>query len=403
MQTHSASNDSAWPSELAAIQPDAWLLDPAITFLNHGSFGACPKVVLERQRQLREELEREPVDFLVRKLTPLIDESRATLAELVGAEPADLVFLQNATAGVNSVVRSLDFEAGDEILVTNHDYNACRNVIRYRAQQTGATIVEVNLPLPITSPEEVVNAILERVTPRTRLAMIDHVTSPTALVFPIEELVKELDRRGVDTLVDGAHAPGMIPLDLRRIGAAYYTGNCHKWLCTPKTAGFLHVRQDRQSRIQPTIVSHGWNRSRPGHSAFHDAFDWPGTFDPTPWLSVKSSLQFLRGLLPGGLRALMQRNRQLALWARRTLCARLGVIPVGPESMLGSMAAFCLPDVAEPVEEERATEKLRSGFGIEVPVYYWPTAPQRLLRISAHAYNHPAQFEQLAAALPGAL
>ncbi len=392
--------DSSPPDDLAAIQPDAWLLDPAIAFLNHGSFGACPRIILERQQELREKLEREPVDFLVRKLTPLIDQSRATLAALLGSDPADLVFVQNATAGVNSVVRSLDFKPGDEILVTNHDYNACRNVIRYRAQQTGAVVIEVALPLPITSPRQVLDAVLERVTVRTRLAMLDHVTSPTALIFPIDDLVRELDRRGVDTLVDGAHAPGMIPLDIRKIGAAYYTGNCHKWLCTPKTVGFLHVRPDRQSRIQPTIVSHGWNRSRPDHSSFQDAFDWPGTFDPTPWLCIGPSIEFLQGLLPSGLDALMNRNRRLAIRAREILGTQPWLSPVGPESMLGSMAAFCLPEIAQPMEEERINQELRSRFGIEVPVFYWPNAPQMLLRISAHAYNYPAQYEQLAPVLP---
>ncbi len=399
MPANSKPLDSFSHAELAAIEPDAWPLDPAVAFLNHGSFGACPRVVLERQQELRWEMECEPVDFLVRKLAPLVDESRTTLAKVTGVDPSDLVFVQNATAGVNSVVRSLDFRPGDEILVTNHDYNACRNVIRYRAQQTGAVVIEVVLPLPIESPRQVLDAVLERVTSRTRLAMLDHVTSPTALVFPIEELVHELDRRGVDTLVDGAHAPGMIPLDIRRIGAAYYTGNCHKWLCAPKAVGFLHVRPDRQSLIQPTIVSHGWNRPRPGHSPFQDAFDWPGTFDPTPWLCVGPAIQFLEGLLPGGLNALMNRNRQLALRAREILGRRLGLTPVGSEAMLGSMAAFCLPDAEDPGEEDRINQELRSRFSVEVPVFYWPTAPHTLLRISAHAYNHPAQYEQLADAM----
>ena len=202
------TTESSLNTNIPAIQPDAWDLDLSVTFLNHGSFGACPRAVLERQRQIRLEMEREPVDFLVRKLTPLLDESRNALSKLVGADPADVVFVQNATAGVNSVMRSLDFRPGDEILVTAHDYNACRNAIRYVAKRTGAVVVEAEAPLPIASPQQVVDAVLERVTPRTRLAMLDHITSPTALIFPVEELVRELDRRGIDTLVDGAHAPG---------------------------------------------------------------------------------------------------------------------------------------------------------------------------------------------------
>jgi isopenicillin-N epimerase len=396
------------PSRLSAIQPDAWLLDSDVTFLNHGSFGACPRVVLERQRELRLEMEREPVDFLVRKMPGLIDESRDALSRLIGADPADVVFVQNATGGVNSVIRSLEFRPGDEILVTAHDYNACRNVIRYVAQRTGAVVVQAELPLPIGSARQVIDAILERVTPRTRLAMLDHITSPTALVFPIEEIVRELDRRGVDTLIDGAHGPAMVPLDMNRMGAAYYTGNCHKWLCAPKAVGFLHVRRDRQQGIQPTIVSHGWNKPRPGYSPFQDAFDWPGTLDPTPWMCVGACIRFLSGLMPGGLEALMRRNHELAMAAQRILCERLGLVPVGVEEMLGSMAAVHLPDNAaafdaqgqfQPAEEYRLNNELFAEFKIEVPAYFWPAAPKMLLRICAHAYNHPAQYERLAEAL----
>jgi isopenicillin-N epimerase len=398
------SNISDSP-HLSAIQPDAWSLDPAVTFLNHGSFGACPRVVLERQQELRLEMEREPVDFLVRKMPALVDESRDALARLIGADAADVVFVQNATAGVNSVVRSLEFRPRDEILVTAHDYNACRNVIRYIAQRTGAVVVQADLPLPIGSPQEVIDAVLERVTPRTRLAMLDHITSPTALVFPIEQLVRELDRRGVDTLVDGAHGPGMVPLDMNRLGAAYYTGNCHKWLCAPKAVGFLHVRRDRQQAIQPTIISHGWNKPRPGYSPMQDGFDWPGTLDPSPWMCIGDCIRFLSGLLPGGLEALMRRNHELAMHAQRILCERLGLAPVGVESMLGSMAAVHLPDNAaafdaegrpQPAEEYRLNNELFADSKIEVPAFYWPAAPRMLLRVCAHAYNYPAQYERLA-------
>ncbi len=395
-------------SQLSPIRPDAWGLDPAVTFLNHGSFGACPRVVLERQRELRLEMEREPVDFLVRKMPGLIDESRDALSRLIGADPADVVFVQNATAGVNSVMRSLDFHPGDEILVTAHDYNACRNVIRYVAQRTGAVVVQADLPLPINSPQQVIDAIVACVTPRTRLAMIDHITSPTALIFPVEEIVRELDRRGVDTLVNGAHGPAMVPLDMTRLGAAYYTGNCHKWLCAPKAVGFLHVRRDRQQGIQPTIVSHGWNKPRPGYSPFQDAFDWPGTLDPSPWMCIGDCIRFLSGLLPGGMEALMRRNHDLAMLAQRILCERLGLAPVGVKSMLGSMAAVHLPDNAaafdtqgqpQPAEEWRLNNELFAEFKIEVPAYFWPAAPKVLLRVCAHAYNYPAQYEQLAEAL----
>jgi isopenicillin-N epimerase len=402
-------NDSHSDALTSPIHNDAWLLDPAVTFLNHGSFGACPLDVLERQQELRAAMEREPVDFLVRRMTPLLDESRDALAGLIGAEPADVVFVQNATAGVNAVLRSLDFRPGDEILVTAHDYNACRNVVRYVAGRTGAVVVEAELPLPIASPQEVLEAVLSQTTPRTRLALLDHVTSPTALIFPIAELVRELDRRGIDTLVDGAHAPGMVPLDMKRLGAAYYAGNCHKWLCAPKGAGFLYVRGDRQEGIQPPIISHGWNRPRPGYSPFQDAFDWQGTLDPTAWLCVGAAIRFVSTLMPGGLPALIERNHDLAMLGRRILCRRLGLTPVGQEHMLGSMAAVILPEQMaarylrnqspDTLDNAALHDELLLRHNIEVPTYCWPAAPQMILRVSAQAYNHAAQYERLAETL----
>ena len=214
-----------------SVHASAWGLNPAVAMLNHGSFGACPLAVLEAQRRLRTEMERQPVRFLTRQIQPLLDQSRQVLCDLIGADPAEVVFVSNVTAAVNCVLRGLRLAAGDELLLTDHGYNACRNVADYVAGRCGGRVVVATVPVPIESPQQVVEAVLNRVTDRTRLAMLDHVTSPTAVVFPIEELVEQLGRRGVDTLVNGAHAPGMLPLDVRRIGAAYYAGNCHKWLC----------------------------------------------------------------------------------------------------------------------------------------------------------------------------
>ena len=211
------SSLAEFASSLAA---DAWALDPAVAMLNHGSFGACPRPVLQRQAELRREMEAEPVRFLNRRMPPLLDQSRRSLAATVGGEPENLVFVANATAGVNAVLRSLRFQPGEELLVTNHGYNACNNVVRWAAERDGAAMVVVDLPIPIDSPKQIVEAVLARTTPRTRLALLDHITSPTAVVFPIESLVRRLAERGVDVLVDGAHAPGMVPLDLRRLGAA---------------------------------------------------------------------------------------------------------------------------------------------------------------------------------------
>jgi len=230
-----------------------WSLDPSVAYLNHGSFGACPFAVLAFQAALRLEMEREPVDFMSAALPARLNAAREALAAFLGADPLDLVFVPNATTGVNAVLHSLSFGPDDELLVTSHTYAACRKAIEFVAARSRARVTVAKLPFPCRDAEEILAAVLECVTPRTRLALIDHVTSPTALILPLKRLVGELQARGVDTLVDGAHAPGMVPLALTELGAAYYTGNAHKWLCAPKGAAFLHARRDRRS---DTVVMH---------------------------------------------------------------------------------------------------------------------------------------------------
>jgi isopenicillin-N epimerase len=385
--------------------PRLWRLDPKIVFLNHGSFGSCPASVLEFQSRLRDRLERQPVEFFVRDLEGLVDEARAALAGFLGSDPRDLVFVPNATAGVNTVLRSLAFARGDELLVTNHEYNACRNALDFVAVRSGVRVVVATVPFPLRSEDEIVGAILERVGRRTKLALIDHVTSQTGLIFPVERLVKELDRRGVDALVDGAHAPGMIPLNLRQAGAAYYTGNCHKWLSAPKGAGFLCVRRDRQKWIRPLSISHGANSPRKDRSPFLIEFGWTGTCDPSACLSVPAALRFMESRLRGGWPAILERNRALALAARRVLCDVLEIESPCPDRLIGSLASVPIPDGEEgkppssPLYADPLQERLRQRYRIEVPIIPWPSPPKRLLRISAQLYNSLPQYELLADAL----
>ena len=381
-----------------------WRLDPAIAFLNHGSFGACPASVLDEQQHLRERMERRPVQFLAREIGGLLDGARTSLAEFLSADPADLVFVPNATAGANAVLRSLRLEPGDELLTTNHAYNAIGNALRFAAERAGARAVVAQVPFPIDSPERVVERVLGSVTSRTRLAVLDHVTSPTALVFPIERLVAALAERGIDTLVDGAHAPGMLPVDLRALGATYYAGNCHKWLCAPKGAGFLYVRRDKHALIRPLAISHGANLPITSRSRYHLEFDWTGTDDPTPYLCVPAAIRFLGGLLPGGWPALRSRNRELALEARRRLCAGLGIDPPCPEEMIGSMATLPLSfgsaePPSTPLYADPLQQTLLERHSIEVPIFPWPNPPRRLLRISAQLYNSIDEYDRLAAAV----
>ncbi|MDZ7960757.1 MAG: aminotransferase class V-fold PLP-dependent enzyme [Aulosira sp. DedQUE10] len=376
-----------------------WTLDPEVTFLNHGSFGACPKAVLSIQQKLRSQLEQEPIRFFGREWELLIDNAKSKLAEFVGADIQDLVFVNNATTGVNSVLRSLCFSAEDEILTTNHEYNACRNALDFIASRTGARIVIAKIPFPIDSPQQIIAAVMERVTPKTRLALLDHITSQTGLIFPLQQLVKELQQRGVDTLVDGAHAPGMIALKLREIGATYYTGNCHKWLCAPKGAAFLYVQRDKQSAIRPLTISHGANSPRTDKTRFQLEFDWTGTDDPTAYMCIPDAIAFMGSLLPGGWSELRQRNHQLVLEARQLLCQSLEVLPPCPEEMIGSMAVVPMPTELENRHFMSVHDELFDQFGIQVQVVPWQESPRLLLRISAQIYNMLEQYAYLAKAL----
>jgi len=383
-----------------------WPLDPAVAYLNHGSFGACPVAVLERQAELRAEMEREPVDFHWRSLPARLAEARGALGAFLHADPDDLAFVPNATAGVNAVLRSLEFRAGDELLTTSHVYPACRRAMEYVAARTGAFVVVATVPFPVAGEDDVVAAVLDGVTPRTRLALLDHVTSPTAVVFPVERLVAGLRERGVETLVDGAHAPGMVPVALDRLGAAFYTGNAHKWLCAPKGAAFLHVRRDLQATIHPTAISHGYSAADAG-ARFRAEFDWTGTCDPTPWLSIPAAIAFLGTLLPGGWPEVMSRNHALALEAREILSAALGVAAPVPGSMIGSIASVPLPVPAAGSPAGRLShEGLMNWFrerGVETWLYPRPCPGETLLRVSAQLYNTRAQYETLAALLLEAL
>jgi isopenicillin-N epimerase len=384
-----------------------WTLDPAITFLNHGSFGACPRPVLEAQQALRDRLEGEPARFFNREAPELLRAALLELGRFLNAPAAGLAFVRNVTTAINSVLRSVPLPAGSELLVTDHEYNATRNVLEYAAAERGCTVVVAKVPFPSAGPEEVIESVLSAVTERTRLAVLDHVTSQTALVFPIAELIRELDARGVDVLVDGAHAPGMLDLDVGALAPAYYAANCHKWLCAPKSVGFLWVREDRRRDVRPAVISHGANAPVPVAFRYGVEFFWTGTDDPTPALALPTALRFLGGLLPGGWPALRERNRALALAGRRLVAEALGAPLPCPDAMIGSMAALSVPALANlpapsamsALELDALHDALFRDHAIEVPVVTCPAHPGRLLRISAQAYNELEDYERLAAAL----
>ncbi len=386
-----------------------WALDPTVTFLNHGSFGACPEPVLAVQRELRDRLERQPIAFMDRNLPVLLEEARKRVGTFVGADPDGLAFVTNATTGVNAVLQSLRFAPGDEIVTTDHEYNAILTTLAATARRDGARIVIARLPLPTAGDDAVVDAIVAAVTDRTRLAVLSHVTSPTALILPIERIVRDLDARGIDTMVDGAHAPGMVPLTLDTLGAAYYTGNGHKWLCGPKGSAFLWVRGDRRERIHPTVTSHGANDPRRDRSRYRLEFDWAGTSDPTAALTLPAAIDWMARLDPDGWPGVMAANHALAVEARDRIAMALDVAPLAPDAMIGSMAAIPLPGVWTDAEASDLHDRLIDEDRIEVPVTTWPVRGARadpddppsaaLLRVSAQRYVDRADIERLAAAL----
>lgn len=389
-----------------------------MTFLNHGSFGACLRAIREVQRGWRDKLEAHPVRFLARELEELLDWSRSEIGGFVGADADDLALMTNATAGVNTVLRSLRFENGDELLATDHAYNSSLNALRFSAAGSQARVVIAHIPMPATSPEAAFEAIMGAVTPNTKLAMIEHVTSPTALVLPIERLVPALAGKGVDVLVDGAHGPGMVGLKLRELAPAYYVGTCHKWMCAPKGSAFLYVRRDRQALIKPLSISSGANDPRTDRSRFRLDFDWNGTLDPSAWLTIPAAIDGLGEMLPGGWPALRSINHALAVSAGALLAEALHTPVQAPDSMIGSMASPLLPGGPWPrAEAARRVSMIESALRerrFEVPLMLWPSPwlvdsgdlPETtqfdvLVRISAQAYNYLGQYERLASILSG--
>ena len=380
-----------------------WTLDPDTVFLNHGSFGACPEVILNEQERLRRQLETDPVQFMEVDARELWTQALSTLSDFMNADSEGMTFVTNATSGVNTILRSLDLQADDEIIISDHSYQACWNAVDFVTNRTGAKTVVVPIPFPTESDEQVIEAILNHVTERTRLALIDTVTSPTGLRMPFEKLVTELQSRDIDVLLDAAHGPGIVPLDIKKLQPAYITGNAHKWLCTPKGSAFLHIREDRRERIRPLSISHGASVPGTAEESFRFEFDWTGTQDPTAWLCIPQAIEFLGGMLEGGWPAIMEHNRQLVLSGRELLLRALGLQPPSPDSMIVGLAAVPLPGkgtlTSSALEPDPLHTLLLEKYSIQVAVFGWPHHDSRYLRVTAHLYNSIEEYEYLAQAL----
>ena len=377
-----------------------WILDSETCFLNHGSFGATPVSVLEEQSRLRNLIESDPVRFFERDYIPLMKGAVGKLSDFINANPEGLVFVKNTTEGVNTVLRSLNLKPGDEIIVTNHSYQACWNAVDFVTERSDAKTVVVDIPFRVKNEGEVVDLIMDKITGKTVLAMIDTVTSATGLRMPFEKLVRDIQGVGVDVLLDAAHGPGIVPLDLIAMDAAYCTGNCHKWICTPKGSAFLHIREDRKRLVRPLSISHGYSFEGTDQEKFEYEFGWPGTQDPTAWLCIPHAIEFLGSLLDGGWQEIMDHNRALAIQGRRILCRALGTSPPVPDSMVSSIAAVEMPDEGDvgpmSLEGDPYHNFLLDEFGIQVPVFPWRHHNKKYIRISAQLYNHVEEYEFLA-------
>jgi isopenicillin-N epimerase len=385
-----------------------WALAPTFVHLNHGSFGACPVAVLAAQTRLREQLEAEPTGFFLEVCPPLWQRALDTLARFLNASVEGLAFLPNATAGVNTVLRSLPLQSGDEVLVLDQAYQACRNAVDAVCARAGAQVKVVALPFPPAGPDDIVERVLALAGPRTRLAMLDTVTSPTALRLPFERLTAELQGRGIDVLLDAAHGPGIVPLDLTALNAAYVTGNCHKWLCSPKGSAFLHVRADRRHAVRPLVVSHAYSAPLAGDRRFRAEFDWPGTQDPTPWLCIPAAIEHLGDSVDGGWRGLMANGTAMARQARDLLADALSLDAWVPDEMLAAMVTVPLPGRADPgprsvMEPDPLMRELLARWGIRAMVFDWPAHRARYLRVSLAPYNTLDEVRYLAECLVDAL
>lgn len=370
---------------------DQFLLDPEITFLNHGSFGACPKPVFERYQYWQRELEIDPVNFIHRRLPDALESARERLGGYLGAAADRLVFVPNATYGINVVARSIHLQQGDEVLGTTHEYGAVNNTWRYVCEKQGARYIQAPIDLPITDTESTVDAIWSAVSDRTRAICISHITAPTALILPVQEVCRRAREANILSVIDGAHAPGQIELALDELGPDYYTGNAHKWLCAPKGSAFLYSRQGPDSLLEPLVVSHGWSNTD-SHSRLQDYFGWTGTADPSSYLSVPAAIDFQEQY---GWQEVRAACHQLASHARHSIEELTGLEPVCPDSATWYSQMFIarLPDFGDLDLRERFWQDYR----IEVPIYCWNDQP--LTRVSVQAYNSQRDIDYLLSAL----
>ena len=383
--------DDAADARHAALR-EQFLIRPDVAFLNHGSFGACPRPVFERYQQWQFELERQPVEFIGRRSHSLLAESRAVLATYLNCQRDEVVYFPNVTHALNVVARSLPLAEGDEILTTDHEYGALDRTWRFLSGKNRSRYVVQALPQPLGDPNEAVEAVWAGVTPRTRVLFLSHITSPTAATLPIAPLIERARAAGIWTVVDGAHAPGQVPVDLTALGADFYGGNCHKWMCAPKGAGFMYARTDVQDLLEPLVVSWGWDARDPGPSRFVDEQERQGTRDIAAYLSVPDAIAFQAEHNWPQIRAECHELVRSTRDAIADLTGLPHLIPDSPE-WFAQMATVPLP----PCDHLELKRRLYDDFKVEIPIMVWQERPY--IRVSAQGYNTRADMERLVEAL----
>ncbi|UJW86832.1 aminotransferase class V-fold PLP-dependent enzyme [Devosia sp. SL43] len=376
-----------------------FLIRDDVVFLNHGSFGACPRPVFAKYQEWQLELERQPVEFLGRNLTETMRQPRIALAAELGTTPDNIVGLTNATLGLNIVAQSLDLKPGDQILTTDHEYSALEKTWAYVCRKTGAEVVVVKVPMPLLTEGQFTDTIVAGMTDRTKVLFLSHITSPTALLFPIERSIAEARKRGIWSVIDGAHTPGHIKLELDKLGADFYSGNCHKWMMAPKGSAFLHARPEVQGLINPLVISHGWTADSKnpgakgafGNTPFIDELEMQGTRDPAPWLTVPAALDYRRD---NDWPSVQAHCHALALDTARRLGERTGLAPLSaPEFSAPQMIAMPIPEC----DTEQLKLALYDKYRIEIPVFKWQDTC--ICRLSVQGYNSKPQMDLLIDAL----
>lgn len=369
---------------------DKFLLNPEITFLNHGSFGATPRIVFEHYQALQLDLERQPLEFLARELDQRMDEARESLAKYLNASPSNLIFVANVTVAINIVARNLQLGPGDQVLTSDHEYGAMDRMWRFLSKRRGFEYSIQKIPTPFQSEGEIVDALWKGVTDRTRVIFLSHITSPTALTMPMKEICLRAREQNIITVIDGAHSPGQIDLELDALGADFYGANLHKWLCAPKGSGFLYARREHHEILEPLVVSWGWESENPGSSILADYHEWQGTRDPAAFLAVPTAIDFQHKHDWGAVR---DQCHQLAIDFQQKVNTLTGFEPLSLPSFYEQMAAARLPDV----DPEAFQKRLYDEFRIEIPIFLWNDLP--LIRISVQGYNSSDDVDRVLAAL----